>query len=96
MWLWLRAHIKRTSRPLPSCQVWVSGLLVTSADRVAKKNSEALSAKRRLCNTVGITATGCAADCCAISAPLLETNCLAGHVRFEPANPFARYLIEIA
>jgi len=23
-----------------------------------------------------------------------ETHCLAGHVRFEPANPSARYLIE--
>jgi hypothetical protein len=55
-----------------------------------------LSAKRRLCNTVGITATGCAADCCAISAPLLETNCLAGHIGFELANPSASYLIVIA
>jgi hypothetical protein len=27
---------------------------------------------------------------------LLETNCLAGHIGFEPANPSARYLIGFA
>jgi hypothetical protein len=27
---------------------------------------------------------------------LLKTNCLAGHIGFEPANPSARYLIGIA
>ena len=26
----------------------------------------------------------------------LETDCVAGHIGFEPANPSASYLIEIA